>query len=48
MITALTFWLKTVIEEWMLPGQVEQWVFIGNIKGMGIGALAVQVTLISF
>jgi hypothetical protein len=42
MITAMTFWLKTVIEEWMLPGQVEQWVFIGNIKGMGIGALAVQ------
>jgi len=42
MITAMTFWLKTVIEEWMLPGQIEQWVFIGNIKGMGIGALAVQ------
>jgi len=28
----------------MLPGQIEQWVFIGNIKNMGISALAGSVS----
>lgn len=42
-IKALTFWFEHVIQDWMLPGQVENWVFIINMKGMGIAALAVQV-----
>jgi len=40
---ALTFWLKYIIDEWMLPFQVEHWVFICNIKGMGMASIAVSV-----
>jgi len=39
---ALTFWLKYIIDEWMLPFQVEHWVFICNIKGMGMASIAVS------
>jgi len=38
----LTFWLRYIIYEWMLPLQVEHWVFICNIKGMGMASLAVS------
>ncbi len=37
---ALTFWLEYIISDWMLPGQVENWHFICNIKGMGISTVA--------
>jgi len=39
---ALTFWLEYIISDWMLPGQVENWHFICNIKGMGISSIAVS------
>jgi len=39
---ALTFWLEYIVDEFMLPGQVENWVFITNVKGMGLASIAVQ------
>jgi len=39
---ALTFGLEYIINELMLPGQVENWIFISNVKGMGLASLAVQ------
>lgn len=39
-IKAMTFWLEYVIQEWMLPGQIENWVFIANLKGVGAATLA--------
>jgi len=41
-INALTFWFEYVIDEWMLPGQVENWIFITNLKGMGLSHMANQ------
>jgi hypothetical protein len=38
---ALTFLFEYIIDEMMLPGQVENWVFITNLKGMGISSVAV-------
>lgn len=43
---ALTFWFEYIIDEWMLPGQVENWIFITNLKGMGIASIAVQVNFV--
>jgi len=43
---ALTFWLEYIVDEFMLPGQVEDWVFITNVKGMGLASIAVQVQYI--
>jgi hypothetical protein len=46
MLRVLTFWFEHIINDWMLPGQVENWVFIVNMKGMGIAALAMQVSFL--
>jgi len=40
---ALTFWMEYIISDWMLPGQIESWIFICNIKGMGLSTMAVPV-----
>lgn len=44
MLRTMTFWFEHIINDWMLPGQVENWVFIVNMKGMGISNLAVHVS----
>jgi len=39
---ALTYGLTYILNELMLPGQVENWIFLSNAKGMGIAQVAVQ------
>lgn len=39
MIEALTFFFGYMIENLLLPGQVENWIFITDLKGMGISSI---------
>lgn len=38
-IRGMTYWFEILIDKWFLPGQVENWVFVTNMKGMGIANL---------
>jgi len=43
---ALTYGLTYIVNEMMLPGQVENWVFLSNAKGLGLAQVAVAVSFI--
>lgn len=41
-IRTMTFWFEYIINEWMLPGQIETWVFLTNLKGLGAAQMALS------
>jgi len=46
MIDALTFFLEFVVSNLLLPGQIENWIFILDLNGMGLATLPLNVQII--
>ena len=44
----LTFYFDYIIREWMIPGQIENWVFVTNLKEMKVSSMISPVILFSF
>jgi hypothetical protein len=43
MLKAITYFLEYIIENLLLPGQVENWVIIQDLNGMGVTSLPLGV-----
>ena len=43
MIDALAYLFEFLVQEMMLPGQVENWIFIVDLKDMGLATLPFSV-----
>jgi len=43
MIAALTYFFEHLINNLLLPGQVENWIFITDLKGMSLTSIPFNV-----
>lgn len=45
MVATLSYMMHYFIENLLLPGQVENWIFLNNLEGVGITQLPVKVLI---